>query len=223
MKAKVEWDLEGITYDEPKATKKRVRPAGRFPLSDFNSDEDVDSNDVFCALARGAWSSPPSPTAQVQRPLSALKKESDWTVVGKGKGNPLPNEYTTQAAVPAPDVPDASLEGPEVEADIAPVAGEPEEDPEDPSGEGGIPPADAEIVRGPRPKGTVEEAQSREHMMTHLPKNSSVRSAQKPRSNAHRSGKRRTRLSQTARRANLPLNLENRSPETTSSKTRVLS
>ena len=38
MKAKVEWDLEGITYDEPKPRNKRVRPKGRCPLSDFNSD-----------------------------------------------------------------------------------------------------------------------------------------------------------------------------------------
>ncbi len=73
--------------------------------------------------------------------------------------------------MPAPDVPDASKEGPEVEADIAPIAGELEELPEDPRGDGGILPADAEIVRGPRPKGAVEEAQSREHMMTHLPEN----------------------------------------------------
>ena len=51
------------------------------------------------------------------------------------------------------------------------IAEELEELPEDPSGEGGILPADAEHVRGPRPKGTVEEAQSREHMMTRLPKN----------------------------------------------------
>ena len=73
-------------------------------------------------------------------PLSALKKESAWTVVGKGKGNPRPNEYKTQAAEPAPDVPDASKEGPEVDADVAPVAGEIEELPEDPSGDGGNPP-----------------------------------------------------------------------------------
>ncbi len=94
-----------------------------------------------------------------------------------GKGNRRPNKFSsnginfTQAAVPAPDVAGPSQEGPDVEADIAPIAGEPQEDPEDPSGEGGIPPADAEIVCGPRPKGIVEEAQSREHMMTHLPKN----------------------------------------------------
>ena len=72
-------------------------------------------------------------------------------MVGKGKGNPRPNEYSSRAAVPAPDVPGPSQEGPDVKADIAPIAGEPQEDPEDPSGEGGIPPADAEIVRGPRP------------------------------------------------------------------------
>ena len=36
---------------------------------------------------------------------------------------------------------------------------------------GGIPAAEAEILRGPKPKGTEEEAQSREHMMTHLPTN----------------------------------------------------
>ena len=70
-KATVAWDLEGITYDEQKARKKRVRPSGRHPLSDFNSDSDVDSDDDdSCALARGAWSSPPfidrtSPTTTV--------------------------------------------------------------------------------------------------------------------------------------------------------------
>ena len=101
------------------------------------------------------------------------------------------------------------------------IAGEPEEDPVDPSGEGGIPLADAEIVRGPRPKGTVEEAQSREHMMTHLPKNPSVRSAQQQRSNERRSGKRRRKLSRTARRKTL--NLANRLQETISPKTRAAS
>ena len=154
--------------------------------------------------------------------MSALKKDSDWTVVGKG--NLRPNKFSsneinfTQAAVPAPDVAGPSQEELDVEADIAPLTREPQEDPEDPSGEGGIPPADAENVRGPRLKGIVEEAQSREHMMIHLPKNSSVRSAQKQRSNEHRRGKRRRRLSQMARRKSPPLNLANRSQETISSK-----
>ena len=126
MRAKVEWGLEGITYDEPKPRNKRVRPKGRCPPSDFNSDG---SDDDY------PYPSAASPTAQVMHPspLSALQKESDWTVIGKGRGNPRPNEYKTQAAVPAPDVPDASQEGPE-------VAGEPEEVPGDPSGEGGNPP-----------------------------------------------------------------------------------
>ena len=72
-----------------------------------------------------------SPTAPV-----GAEKDSDWTVVGKGKGNPRPNEYSSQAAVPAPDVQGPSQEGPDVEADIAPIAREPQEDLEDPSGEG---------------------------------------------------------------------------------------
>ena len=58
----------------------------------------------------------------------------------KSKRNPRPNEYKTQAAAPAPDVLDASQEGPEVDEDIAPTDEELEEFPEDPGGDGGNPP-----------------------------------------------------------------------------------
>ncbi len=36
---------------------------------------------------------------------------------------------------------------------------------------GGVPLAEAEIVRGPKPKRNGRRGLSREHMMTHLPKN----------------------------------------------------
>ncbi len=59
VKTSVTRDPAGPTFDEPKVLrKKRVRPPGRHPLSDFNSDSDIDSDDDVCALARGAWSSP---------------------------------------------------------------------------------------------------------------------------------------------------------------------
>ena len=133
VRPRVEWDLEGITYDEPKPFKKRARPKGRCPFSDFDS---VCSDDDY------PYPSNASLTAQVLKPspLAATNKESDWTAGGEGTGNPRPHAYTQQAAAPAPDVPDASQEGPEVDEDIAPIDEELEEFPEDPSGDGGDPP-----------------------------------------------------------------------------------
>ncbi len=55
VKASVSWDLEDTTYDEPKVRKKRVRPSGRHPLSDFNSDEDVGSDDEFSPRKRSLF------------------------------------------------------------------------------------------------------------------------------------------------------------------------
>ena len=57
VKISVTWDPAGPTFDEPKTLrKKRVRPPGRHPLSDFNSDSDVNSDDDYSAPAREAWS-----------------------------------------------------------------------------------------------------------------------------------------------------------------------
>ncbi len=54
----VTWNPTEATHDEPKVRKKKVRPRGRHPLSDFNSDSDVNSDDDCSAPAREAWSSP---------------------------------------------------------------------------------------------------------------------------------------------------------------------
>jgi hypothetical protein len=76
----VTWDPEGPTYDEPKPRRRKsVRPQGRHPNSDFNSDSsDVYSDDDRSSPAREAGSSS-SLAAQVVppkdgQPLSALKK-----------------------------------------------------------------------------------------------------------------------------------------------------
>ena len=83
------------------------------------------------------------------------------TGVARSLGLPCPPRGPTQIAVPAVEEAAPSQGG--FPSDGA-VAGS---DPAEPSGESAD---DFEVVRDPKPKGTLEEAQSREHQMTHLPK-----------------------------------------------------
>ncbi len=87
-------------------------------------------------------------------------------------GLPCPPRGPTQAAAPATDRAAPAPGGPpsdgaedgsanlDPDAPAKPAAAEPTDDPA----------PEAEVVTGPKPKGTLEEAQSREHQMTHLPK-----------------------------------------------------
>ena len=70
-----------------------------------------------------------------------------------------------KAAAPATDKAVPPQEGPPSGGAEAPGA---DLEPPDPPDEL---PAGPEIVEGPKPRGTVDEAQSREHQVTHLPKN----------------------------------------------------
>ncbi len=88
VKTSVTWDPAGPTFDEPKTLRqKRVRHPGCHPLSDFNSDSDVNSEFGYSAPAREAWSSSPSESNDHCRALKA--KNSEWTVVGKYSPQPL--------------------------------------------------------------------------------------------------------------------------------------
>ena len=137
-----------------------MRPQGRHPnsecypdctdsWSDAWSDDWVDDYDDSWSDARSDdwvddYAERVSVTAQVvqPRPLSALKK----------------------AAVPATDKVVPPQEGLPFPAD---AAGEDVGPPYPP----GDLPAEPEIIGNSKPKRTVEEAQSKEHQMTHLPKN----------------------------------------------------
>ena len=90
-------------------------------------------------------------------------------------GLPCPPRGPTQAAVPAtekatpPQVVSPSDDAETRRAADLDPPGPPEELPEEPEPPD-EPTPEVEAVKGPKPKGTVEEAQPREHQMAHLPK-----------------------------------------------------
>ena len=111
----VTWDPEGPTYDEPKPRRRRrVRPQGRHPNSDFNSDSsDVNSDDDRGSPAREAGSSPSSTAQVVGQPLSALKKAA---VPATDKAVP-PQEGPSAGGAEAPG---ADLEPPDPQTNSRP-------------------------------------------------------------------------------------------------------
>ena len=86
-------------------------------------------------------------------------------------GLPCPPHGPTQIAVPALGEAPPSQGGLPSDGAVGGSANLEPDAPAEPAEPSDVPADDVEVVKDPRPKGTLEEAQSWEHQMTHLQKN----------------------------------------------------